>query len=75
MRTTAIGVVVCIGVLLAAAGPAAAQDVELDAIVIEGRIMRPQASYIIQRANVDFGISAKKRSFIAKIEQSVEEEP
>ena len=44
-------------------------------IMIEGRILRPQASYILQRANVDFGLGAKKRSFIDKIEVSIDEPP
>ncbi len=72
-------VFVCILVAVAAftvlATPVRAQEGELDSIVIEGRIMRPQASYIIQRANVDFGLNAKKRSFVNKIVQSIEEEP
>lgn len=72
-------VVVCVALVVAAfavsAVPARAQEGELDSIVIEGRIMRPQASYIIQRANVDFGLNAKKRSFVSKIVQSIEDEP
>jgi multisubunit Na+/H+ antiporter MnhG subunit len=49
-----------------------AQVMELDAIVVEGRIQRPQASYILQRASVDFGIQAKRRSFVHKIEETLE---
>ena len=52
-----------------------AQDTELDSIVVEGRILRPQAAYIIQRANVEFGIEAKRKSFVQKIEASVNEAP
>lgn len=72
-------VVVCVTLFVSAFAVAAtsarAQEGELDSIVIEGRIMRPQASYIIQRANVDFGLNAKKRSFVNKIVQSIEDEP
>jgi hypothetical protein len=52
-----------------------AQEIEADSIVVEGRILRPQAAYIIQRANVEFGIEAKKRSFVQKIESSLDEPP
>jgi len=52
-----------------------AQENESDMIVVEGRILRPQAAYIIQRARADFGIEAKKRSFLPKIEASINEEP
>jgi hypothetical protein len=53
----------------------AQQTAESDAIVVEGRILRPLASYIIQRANVDFGLEAKKKSFLKKIETSIDEPP
>ena len=54
-------------------GKANAQSVlELDAIVVEGKIQRPQASYIIQRASLDFGMQAKRRSFINKIPETIE---
>ncbi len=53
-----------------------AQEImELDAIVVEGRIQRPQASYILQRASVDFGINAKRKSFVSKIVESINTEP
>lgn len=61
--------------IMLAAVDARAQDLELDSIVVEGRILRPQAAYIIQRANVEFGIEAKKRSFVQKIEESLDETP
>jgi hypothetical protein len=55
--------------------PVEAQVLELDAIVVEGRIQRPQASYIIQRASIDFGIQAKRKSFVDQIVQSIEGKP
>ena len=48
---------------------------ELDAIVVEGRIQRPQASYIIKRASIDFGIQAKRQSFVDRIVESIEGDP
>jgi len=76
MRMSSIVVLAAI-VICSFAGIAAAQDAEEDdsTIVIEGRILRPQASYIIQRANVDFGASMKKKSFIYKIEASLDNKP
>ncbi|NLH49868.1 MAG: hypothetical protein GX444_14905 [Myxococcales bacterium] len=71
-----IALAILVGSLLCLAGVAAAQNyMELDPIVVEGQIQRPEASYIIQRANLDFGIIAKKRSFIYKIEESIDGAP
>jgi len=51
-----------------------AQD-NLDSIVVEGHILRPQAAYIISRANVEFGIDAKRKHFVDKIDSSLNEPP
>lgn len=48
---------------------------EFEPIVVEGQIQRPHAFYIIRRAGMEFGIQAKKRSFIHMIEESIEGEP
>ncbi|MBZ0273630.1 hypothetical protein K8I61_16450 [bacterium] len=61
--------------ILSAVAVARAQDAEMDTIVVEGRILRPQAAYIIQRASIEFGIEAKKRSFVGKVVESVNKEP
>lgn len=49
--------------------------IELDALIVEGRIQRPQAVYIIQRASLDFGAQAKRKSFVTKITESIRHEP
>ncbi len=57
-------------------GVSPAQEyIELDPIVVEGEIQRPEAAYIIQRAQLDFGIAAKRRSFIQKVSSSIDEPP
>jgi hypothetical protein len=75
LATAALAVAALVG----AAGPAhAAQSggvMELDPIVVEGQIQRPEAAYIIQRATLDFGMTAKKRSFIGKVKASIDEAP
>jgi len=48
---------------------------EYDPIVVEGRIQRPHAFYILQRATMEFGLQAKRRSFIPLIERSIEQAP
>lgn len=77
MRLVLLAVAVFMLLAVSGAENARAQekDIELDSIVVEGKIMRPQAAYIIQRANVEFGIEAKKRSFVHKIESSIDEAP
>jgi hypothetical protein len=49
--------------------------IELDALIVEGQIQRPQAVYIIQRANLDFGAEAKRKSFVGKIRETIDQEP
>ena len=49
--------------------------IELDPIVVEGEIQRPEAAYIIQRAQLEFGMQAKQRSFLFRIEESVDGAP
>ena len=64
------------GCIFCLAPSSSAQSImELDAIVVEGRIQRPQASYIIQRASLDLGIQAKRRSFVEKIVKTIDEKP
>ena len=48
---------------------------EYEPIVVEGRIQRPHAFYILQRASMEFGLQAKRRSFIAQIERSIDQAP
>ena len=76
MRKMLLSLLILAMLLAAFWSVAAAQGfMELDPIVVEGQIQRPQAAYIIQRAGLEFGLQAKKMSFIALIEQSIEEEP
>ncbi len=71
-----IAIVAIAGCALSLAALGHAQSVmELDAIVVEGRVQRPQASYIIQRSSLDFGIQAKRRSFVDKIVKSIDGDP
>ncbi|HPM78826.1 MAG TPA: hypothetical protein PK961_17175 [bacterium] len=76
MKAFTIAVVVLALLGGAFAGPALAQGfMELDPIVVEGQIQRPQAAYIIQRATMEFGLQAKRMSFVNLIEHSIEEDP
>ncbi len=76
LTTRIIAIAVMVGCALSLATFGHAQSVmELDAIVVEGRVQRPQASYIIQRSSLDFGIQAKRRSFVDKIVKSLEGDP
>jgi hypothetical protein len=48
---------------------------KLDIITVEGRIQKPQAFYILQRSNLNFGELEKSETFVPKIVQSVNHEP
>ena len=64
------------------AGGAQAQEshkprkvLKLDIITVEGRIQKPQAFYILQRSNLNFGELEKSETFVPKIVQSVNHDP
>jgi len=68
--------------MVAASGIAHAQEqpklrkvLKLDVITVEGRIQKPQAFYILQRSNLNFGDLEKNETFVPKIVQSVNHEP
>ena len=48
---------------------------KLDVITVEGRIQKPQAFYILQRSNLNFGELEKSETFLPKIVQSVNQKP
>jgi hypothetical protein len=75
---------VAVGVLAILSGTLRAQAQEkqrprkvlkLDVITVEGRIQKPQAFYILQRSNLNFGQLEKSESFVPKIVQSVSQDP
>ena len=49
--------------------------IRLDEEVIEGRIQKPEAFYILQRSNLNYESLELKRSFIPNILESVKKEP
>ncbi len=49
--------------------------IRLEEIRVEGRIQKPQAFYILPRSNLDYEALDRTRSFLPKIEESVEREP
>jgi hypothetical protein len=75
----ALGAVLTLG---GSFGPAFGQEqgkprkvLKLDVITVEGRIQKPQAFYILQRSNLNFGELEKTETFLPKIVQSVNEKP
>ncbi len=54
---------------------AAQETGEIETIIVEGKIQKPNAFYILQRASMEFGLQAKRRSFIPLIERSIETAP
>ncbi|HDH97045.1 MAG TPA: hypothetical protein ENF73_04895 [Proteobacteria bacterium] len=48
---------------------------EFEAAVVEGRVQRPEAVYIIQRAGLDFTTQIRKESFLKEITESVRKKP
>lgn len=74
-----LAVSICLAFVMAAS-PAVAQDdgggvINLEETVIEGRIQKPEAFYILQHANLSYEALDPKKSFIPDLLESVEREP
>ncbi|GAB4291401.1 MAG: hypothetical protein Kow0090_04880 [Myxococcota bacterium] len=59
----------------AEAKPKQGKVIRLEALKIEGRIQKPEAFYILQRANLRHSGLEKPESFLPKIVESLESEP
>ena len=72
-----IGVVFGAAVLLATSSAAAQGGgvINLEETVIEGRIQKPEAFYILQHANLNYEELNPEKSFIPQLLKSVEKEP
>ncbi len=69
--------------LALAASAALAQDskkrqprvIQLEEIVIEGRVQKPNAFYILNRSNLGYEVLELRTSFLRKVVRSVQKEP
>jgi hypothetical protein len=76
---------VLLGLLLVAlsATAALAQDakrrqprvIQLEEIIIEGRVQKPNAFYILNRSNLGYEVLELRTSFLRKVVRSVQKEP
>jgi hypothetical protein len=67
--------VLTIGALAAGQTAPKKKVIRLETITVEGRIQKPQAFYILQRSNLNFGELEKNPSLLDKIVKSVDKEP
>ena len=49
--------------------------IQLEEIVIEGRVQQPNAFYILNRSNLGYEVLELRTSFLRKLVRSVQEEP
>ncbi|MGB5284375.1 MAG: hypothetical protein WBN29_07675 [Polyangiales bacterium] len=49
--------------------------IQLEEIVIEGRVQKPNAFYILNRSNLGYEVLELRTSFIRKVVRSVQKEP
>jgi len=49
--------------------------IQLEEIVIEGRVQKPNAFYILNRSNLGYEVLELRTSFLPKIVRSVQKEP
>ncbi|MEW5853877.1 MAG: hypothetical protein AB2A00_34200 [Myxococcota bacterium] len=64
-----------LGLSASAATAQQRKKIVLGEITVEGRRQKPQAFYILQRQNLNFEGLELKKSFVPKIEKSVEKQP
>ena len=84
-KTTSIAILALILGASAGAGPAQAQPptnrrqprvIELtDDFVIEGRVQKPNAFYILNRSNLGYEVMDLRRSFLPDLVRSVQHDP
>ena len=72
-----LALLLCLAPLLAHGEPKKKKKkvIRLEAITVEGRIQKPQAFFILQRSNLNFGELNKTPSFLPKVLRSVDGEP
>jgi len=75
--------ILALGLATALPAPSAAQDKEkkkgggpiiLDEIIIEGRVQKPQAFYILQRSTFGYKITEIEENYIDKVVDSVKDD-
>jgi len=49
--------------------------IQLEEIVIEGRVQKPNAFYILNRSNLGYEVLELRTSFVRKVVRSVQKEP
>jgi hypothetical protein len=49
--------------------------IQLEEIVIEGRVQKPNAFYILNRSNLGYEVFELRTSFLRKVVRSVQKEP
>ena len=55
--------------------PKVSNVITLEETVIEGRVQKPEAFYILQRSNLNYNALEPKKSFVPKILDSVKSKP
>ena len=68
---------------IASAGQSSAQErkkrqprvIQLEEIVIEGRVQKPNAFYILNRSNLGYEVLELRTSFLREVVKSVQKEP
>jgi len=49
--------------------------IQLEEIIIEGRVQKPNAFYILNRSNLGYEVLELRTSFLRKVVRSVQKEP
>jgi hypothetical protein len=49
--------------------------IQLEEIVIEGRVQKPNAFYILNRSNLGYEVLELRTSFLREVVRSIQEEP
>ena len=81
-RRLAVACLACALTIAAASGGVAQERkrrqprvIQLEEIVIEGRVQKPNAFYILNRSNLGYEVLELRTSFVREVLKSVQEEP
>jgi len=80
MVSVALIAFVFFGISMAAASAQDAKKrqprvIQLEEIIIEGRVQKPNAFYILNRSNLGYEVLELRTSFVRKVVRSVQKEP
>lgn len=75
MQRIVATVIACASLVAFAPEAEAQRVIELEEMVVEGRVQKPNAFYILNRSNLGYEVLDLRTSFVRQIIESVQQDP